>query len=94
MIRSDSSRALASTSSRMPSASARRVVADPGRLGAGLGQLLLVLLEERVGLGLALLGPLDAALDRVDPRLERLLHPREDELHQHEAEHRERDRRR
>jgi hypothetical protein len=44
-----------------------------------------------VGLGLGLFGPLETALDRVDPCLEGLLHAREDELHEHEAEHREGD---
>ena len=62
------------------------LVPDAGRLGAGLGELRAVLLEQLVRLGLRVLGALDAALDRVDPGAERLLHAREDELHQDVAD--------
>ena len=47
------------------------LVFDPTGLAAGLGQLRVVLLERRLGLGLRLFGALDAAGDRVGARVER-----------------------
>src|SRR5690606_37719482 len=57
-----------------------RLLADPGRLLPGLGELGAVLLERPLRLGLSLLGPLDAALDRLGALLQRLLDTRDEHL--------------
>ena len=63
-----------------------RLVADRSGFAPRLGQLGRVLLECRGGLGLRLFGSLDAALDRVATRVERLVHGRKD-LPEEEGQH-------
>ncbi len=58
----------------------------------GLGQLGLVLLEQAVGLGLSLRGPLQPALDLVGPLLQGLADPGQQHLPQREEDDEERDR--
>src|SRR6476620_9247536 len=67
------------------------LLADAGSLGAGLGELRLVLLESRLGLLLGLLGLLHAALDRGGALGIRLLEVRHHHLRHDPVQDRERD---
>src|SRR5215831_7591343 len=69
-----------------------RLLAQPGGLVPGLGQLFPVLGEGGVRLGLGFLGPLQAALDLVGPLLQRLVEPRHQDLPEREEDDAERDR--
>nr|WP_233668178.1 hypothetical protein [Arthrobacter sedimenti] len=60
---------------------------DPVGLGASLHELLLVLVERRVGLGLGGLGLGDTAFDRLGARCEGLLERRHDVLDDDEHQH-------
>src|SRR5579862_6790192 len=67
------------------------LLAQPGRVVLGLGQLLLVLVEHLRGLGLLLFRLFQAALDELGALRERLLdpghqQPAEDAEHQHETD--------
>ena len=69
-----------------------RLLAQPGGLVPGLGQLLPVPGEDRVRLGLGFLGPLQAALDLVGPLLKRLVDPGISTLPERDEDDAERDR--
>src|ERR1035438_6418594 len=68
------------------------LLAEPGGLLPGFRELLLVLLEPLIRLGLRLLGALDAALDLLGPLGQGLLDPREQHLVEDAENDQERDR--